>query len=309
MAQYTSLSRLEIETILAEFSIKEIDSFKVLSGGSENTNYLVIAKNDKYVLSFCEQKSEKNARELAHLLEHLEENNFDTSKIMRTTSKEPIILWEGKPVMLKNFIEGKIQKDLPHHLLELIGRELGKLHKISAPDYLPKQLNYGKEQFVKVEKYAANSPFDFWLKKKLGYLLPFLSPDLPKALIHADVFWDNVIISDDESSVRIMDFEESVYYYRIFDIGMTIIGICGEGKTINLEKARSILLGYRQEIHLLDIEINALQAFTVYAGTAITFWRHLNFNYTKPDTKLSNHYLHLKVLADYMEDQAADCFI
>jgi homoserine kinase type II len=107
----------------------------------------------------------------------------------------------------------------------------------------------------------------------------------------------------------IIDFEDSAYYYRVFDIGMMIIGICGEGKTVNFEKARYVLKGYSQEIQLLDIEINALQAFTVYAGAAMTFWRHINYNYTKPDSKLSNHYLGLKALTDYVEEQAADCFL
>jgi len=309
LAQYTSLTRHEIKTISANFSINNIYSFKVLSGGSENTNYLINAENGKYVLTICELKSEKKARELAHLLEHLEKNHFETSKIILNMNNELLTLWKGKPVMIKKFVEGKVLKYLPHHLIELLGRELGKLHKIEAPEYLPKQANYGKEQFVNVKKYAANSLFDIWLKEKLEYVLPHLSSNLPKALIHGDVFSDNVIISEDEASVVIMDFEESVNYYRIFDIGMMIIGICGEGKTVNFEKARYILKGYRQEIQLLDIELNALQAFTVYAGTAMTFWRHLYFNFTKPDPKFSNHYLGLKALTDYVEEQPTDCFL
>jgi homoserine kinase type II len=309
MAQYTSLTRHEIETISASFAIINISSFKVLSGGSENTNYLINAENGKYVLSICEQKTEEKARELAHLLEHLDRHHFETSKIIRNTNNEPLTLWKGKPIMVKRFVEGKILKDIPHHLIELLGMELGKLHKIEAPDYLPKQVNYGKEQFVNVEKYAANSLFDIWLKEKLEYVSPYIYLDLPKSLIHSDIFSDNVIISEDEGSLVILDFEDSAYYYRIFDIGMMIIGTCGEVETVSLEKVRYILKGYGQEIQLLDMELNALQAFTVYAGAAMTFWRHINFNYTKPDSKLSNHYLGLKVLADYVEELPADCFL
>ena len=309
MAQYSSLNRREIEAISADFAINNIGSFEVLSGGSENTNYLVNADNGKYVLSICELKTEEQARELAHLLEHLEKHDFETSKLIRTTDNEPLTLWKGKPIMIKSFVEGKILYDIPLHLIELTGRELGKLHKIEAPEYLPVQLNYGKEQFVNVEKYAANSSFDIWLKQKLEYVSPYFTSNLPKALIHSDVFSDNVIVSEDESSIVIVDFEEATCYYRIFDIGMMIIGICGEGKTVNLEKAKYLLKGYGHEIRLLDTELNALQAFTVYAGAAMTFWRHMNFNYTRADPKLSDHYLGLKVLADYVEELPADCFL
>ncbi len=90
MARYTSLTANEIQAILANISINHISSFKVLSGGSENTNYLINAENDKYVLTICEQKSDTKARELAHLLEHLEKHHYETSKIIRNTSNEPL---------------------------------------------------------------------------------------------------------------------------------------------------------------------------------------------------------------------------
>ena len=260
-------------------------------------------------MTICEQKTEEKARQLAHLLEHLEKHHFETSKLIRNRSEEAYTLWKGKPILIKEFVDGKVMEDLPHHLMELAGRELGKLHRIEAPEYLPLQLNYGKEQFADVEIYAANSSFDIWLKEKLRYISPFFTANLPKAFIHSDVFNDNIIISEDEGSAVIVDFEEAAYYYRIFDIGMMIIGTCAEGETVNFEKVRSLLKGYSQEIQLLDIEVSALQAFTVYAGTAMTFWRHRNFNYTRPDTTLSDHYLALKVLTDYVEQQEADSFL
>lgn len=309
MEQYTRLNEQEIKGILAQFDIHNISSFKLLSGGSENTNYLIKSENGKYVLCICEQKPLEKAKELAHLLKHLEENNFNTSKIIYSTNDESVIIWKDKPIMVKEFVEGKIQKNLSPHLLKIIGKELAKLHKIDAPEYLPKQLSYGKEQFVNVKKYAASSKFDIWLEQVLEYMRPYLKLDLPKAFIHSDLFWDNVIISEDESSAVIVDFEESAFYYRVFDIGMTIIGTCSEEDTINLKKARYILEGYQSDIKLLNTEIKSLKAFTVYAGASMTFWRHQNFNYIKPDPKLFNHYLGLKVLADDIAEQENDCFI
>ena len=315
MAQYSILTKTEVDDILSSYSLNKVISFEVLSGGSENTNYLIKTKSGKsnekgkYVLTICEQKTEKSTRELAQILEHLEINHFETSKVVHNKNKDSLTLWKDKPIMVKKFIEGKVLKDLSPYLVKLVGRELGKLHKIEAPEYLPKQMRYGKEKFVNVEKYAANSEFDLWLKERLNYVSPYFSSNLPKALIHGDVFDNNVIISDDERSVLIMDFEEASYYYRVFDIGMAIIGTCAQEKTINFHKVGRLLNGYLQETALLDIELNALQTFTVYAGASMTFWRHINFNYTKPDPKMSNHYLGLKVLTDYVEEQPADCFL
>ncbi|MBT3588135.1 MAG: homoserine kinase [Flavobacteriaceae bacterium] len=309
MEQSTELNEIEIREILAKFDIHNISSFELLGGGSENTNYLVKSENGKYVLCIFEQKTEKNAKDLAHLLKHLEKNNFNTSKLMYNSDSEPVIIWKDKPIIIKTFIEGKIRNDLSPHLLKMIGKELAKLHQINAPEYISDQLNYGKEQFVNVKKYSANSEFDIWLKNILEYIDPYLKLNLPKSIIHSDVFWDNVIVGENDNSATIIDFEESVNYYRLFDIGMTIIGICGEEKVINMEKTKHLLDGYQSEVQLLEEEINSLKAFTIYAGASMTFWRHQNFNYVKPNTKMSNHYMKLKVLVDDIVKQADDCFV
>ncbi len=308
MEQYTRLSKAEIESLAAKFGIYELTSFKLLSGGSENTNYLINAEKGKYVCSICEQKSPEKVKELVHLLEHLNQNHFRTSKIVYTQKKEPILVWEGKPIMVKHFIEGGIQKDLPPHLLKSIGQELGKLHQIEAPEYLPKELGYGKEQFGNVKQYAAHSPFDLWLTEIEAYLAPFFQLDLPKSFIHSDLFWNNVIVNEAEDAVTVLDFEEAGYYYRIFDIGMTIIGVCAEEKMVNLEKVGHLLAGYQEEVQLLEKEIHALKAFTIYAGAAMTFWRHQNFHHIKPDPLFFDHYLGLKVLVDDLLEREEDCF-
>lgn len=308
MSQYTRLNKSEIEIILAAYGISGMTAFEILSGGSENTNYLVATTNAKYVLSICEQKTLQQATELAQLLEYLAEANFQTSKVLRSLKGKAIIIRADKPIILKEYLEGSIQQDLSPELLQTIGKELARLHQIKAPTYLPNGLGYGIEQFHQVDRYARDSEFSHWLKEIAAYIQPYLELDLPKTLIHSDLFWSNIIIEENGPSIFIMDFEEAAHYYRVFDLGMTIIGICAEGKTINLEKARRFLSGYQAESPLLEKERDALKAFTIYAGAAMTFWRHQNFNETKPDPAMYDHYLGLKVLVDFMMVQEEGCF-
>jgi homoserine kinase type II len=309
LAPYTTLSIEDIETILTPYGVKQIHSLKVLSGGSENTNYKVQTEGKILVVTVCELKTKKNATELGQLLEHLAQNNFKTSKIIRTLDNKLLTLWQGKPVMVKSFIKGDILDTLPIDLIALVGAELGRLHKVVAPKYLQNYANFGKQEFKNIKKYAPNSSFDAWLSQNLEYIQPYISPKLPQGLIHADVFSNNVVINQLHNNVVIFDFEEAVNYYSVYDIGMTIIGICAEDITINFEKVSALLKAYQRERKLLDIEINALQAFTVYAGSAMTFWRHSHFNYTKPDPNFFNHYKALQTLTDFIKQQPTDCFI
>lgn len=309
MAQYTFLNTAEINTITTQYAIGNIDAYKVLSGGSENTNYLLTTTVAKYVLTICEQKNIDEANQLAQLLEHLAGHNFVTSKIIRSVNNESAILWNEKPVILKAYIHGHIIEDLPKHLLVFLGKELGRLHQIEAPSYLPNETDYSMTHFEEVELYAPNSSFYLWLMEVKQSVQKYTSIDLPKSLIHSDVFCDNIIVSEDNTTAVIMDFEEASYYYRIFDVGMMIIGLCSEDEVLDLKKINHLLTGYQQEIEFTAIEKNALQVFTVYAAAAMSFWRHRNFNYIKPIPKMKDHYLALRNIANYVRKLPEGCFL
>ncbi len=305
MTQYSILNKQDVTRILMPYSIKNLTNIEKLSGGSENTNYLITTNNCRYVLSLFENKSLDHVRVLTQLLSHLNENNFKASQTISTTNDQTVTCWNKKPIIIKHFIEGEIMDTLPNHIIKLVGEATGKLHQVPAPDYLPKTIDYGQENFKLVNQYAPKTRFEDWILAIRRYIQPYLEMDLPKAFIHSDLFCSNIIISNDEKSVTIIDFEEAAYYYRVFDIGMAIIGLCSEGKILNKEKVKSFLIGYAKVIKLTPNEEKALQAFTVYAGAAMTFWRHRNFNYVYPNMGLNNHYKALQALADYAKAQSS----
>jgi homoserine kinase type II len=309
MTQYTLLNEKDVTTILSQYSSEKLVSYKVLSGGSANTNYMIITENDSYVLTICELKTEKETIELASLLEYLQLNNFTTSKLIKTLNGDLISHWNEKPILLKEFIKGDIVEAIPANLFNYLGNELAQLHQIKAPDYLPQKVAFGLDHFDKVQVYAPDSDFYKWLKQTQSYIEPHISQDLPKALIHTDIFYSNIIIDIESNKASIMDFEEACNYYRVFDIGMMIIGTCRDNRIINPTKVSNLLAGYQQKIQLLEIEKKALKAFTVYAATATGFWRHQNYNYVNINPEMKDHYLEMKLLADSIMKMPDDCFI
>ncbi len=308
MIQYTLLSSQNIREIVSPFGFKKITRINKLTGGSENTNYFFMTESHSYVLNLFEHKSLDQVNDLAQLLLYLQRHNFKTSQPVLTLDQRLILNWENKPVMVKSFFEGKIMDDLPPHVLHLIGKKIGQLHQLAAVDYLPKILPFGYENFHLVNEYARSSPFSKWLFDIKDYVQPYLDLNLPKALIHSDLFYNNVVVSHDETSIAILDFEEASNYYRIFDLGMAIIGLCSLNKTIHAEKVRQLLMGYCQIISLTVNEQAALQAFTVYAGATMSFWRHRNFNYVHPEMGLKNHYKALQILANNAKNKSPDFF-
>ena len=307
MAQYSELAKSDVEFLMSQFISEQVASFRGLDGGWENTNCLVTTRKSKYVLTICEEKSIEEANRLGRTLEYLHHNGFETSRALRSHKGRFISIWNDKPVMLRSYIEGKVVPDLPDRLIHRTGRSMARLHLIKPPDFLPRMLTFGKEQFYKIQRNESDRDFADWLGSRMEYCLPFMTDDLPKVLIHGDIFSDNIIVGDEGEKVTIMDFEEACYYYRVFDLAMAIIGICTEVDRINFDKVKCLLTGYQEVINLDLFERKALKPFTVYAGAAMTFWRYHTFRYTRRDTSLLDHYIGLKNPTDFVYDQPDDC--
>ncbi len=309
MSHYTILNDISIKNIFEQYDVGEILEYKLLSGGSENTNYRIKASKNEYILTICEQKSEKEASNLARLLVHLNKNEFNTSKIISTKKGAWNGAFEGKPILLKTFIKGTITPDFTHQQMEKLGKDLANLHHIEAPDFVPRCLGYGIEHFAETQAHAPDAPFTKWLKPTTKYIQSFIKDDLPKALIHSDIFYNNIITNQETGQVTIMDFEEAAYYYRVYDIGMTLVGTCIFDRQLNLEKAQYLLKAYQFKNKLTHQEKNALQAFTAYAATATAFWRFMNFNFVRPDQAEKDRYKEMQDVAVNVMEIPRDKFL
>lgn len=299
----------EVIAILAPYGIVKVTDFQLLSGGSENSNFLVKTPTRDYVLTICEQKSFEEAENLARLLGYLRVAGFKTSVVVKSLKQELVTTYKTKPVMVKEFLEGEILEHLSLEVLEFTGGELARLHQIPPPKYLPTRLGYGIETFKEVQRYAAETPFAVWLANIEKIVKPILTKKLPKSLIHSDLFHSNIIIDQTTNTACIMDFEEAAYYYRVFDIGMTIVGLCSQGKQIDRTKMKWLLKGYNMESPLQESEKSALKTMTMYAASAMCFWRHRNFNYTIPNEDMKDHYQELQAIAEDIKQIPEEFFL
>lgn len=308
MAVYTVLTKSDVDEIMSYYGISNILSFKELEGGSQNSNYVVRNFDKAFVISICEQNSDEEAINLVSVLEYLRTAKFDNSIVVRTLYKMPISRWKEKPLILKEFLEGKVLDDIPEEMIIRVGQQLGKLHKVAPLKSLPNTPSYGKAFFHEVGHYSPNSEFHKWLQKKMSYIEMYLTKDLPKSMIHSDVFSSNVIIDEARKRITIMDFEEASHYYRVYDVAMTFIGVCREEKGINYDKAIALIKGYQKEIVITEEEKRGLQAFVVYAASSMSFWRHRNFHFTVPTPSMFDHYIELKDIADTVQNENAEEF-
>jgi len=308
MPLYARLDRAAVEGLARRFGIDDITDFSVMDGGLENTNYRLETNSGKYVLTLCDQKLLKHATNLASLLTHLADHGIRTSRVVVPPDDGPtVILHDEKPVILKHYVGGDIAENTSGKVLVQVGEEMGRLHKISAPSYLPKSFPYGRSYFSEVIDSNLDHAYVDWLSEKKSYLQEQIPQHLPMTLIHGDVFYDNLIVQG-ERLMAIIDFEEACHYYRSFDLGMVIVGTCRDRQGISFQKARQFLRGYQNDTTLESVERESLQAFAVYAAVATSFWRFRQYHLLRPDPQLYDKHVEMQTLADAISEYPASSF-
>jgi homoserine kinase type II len=295
MAKYTQLEQNDIQNIADHYNLTII-TFESIEGGAGNSSYLLDTVQGKYVLTVCDDKVLSEIVKLGQLLLLLQAHNFSTTRILSAKNGDIVTVYRDKPIMLKVYIDGQIYENLAKAMLSKVGVEMAKLHQITAPDYLPNEHSYGRQVFSTIIGRNINPDYESWLKKQFEYFEENIPFNLPRSLIHGDIFYDNVLFENNNFKA-IIDFEEACYYYKGFDLGMAIVGLCTENTTIALNKAQALVAGYQQVQKLDPIEKETLQTFVRYAATATSYWRFWKYNIDLPSIDKANKHWQMMQIA------------
>ena len=300
MATYTELSLIDLEKIGQHYGLNII-RFSPMVLGNANTTYHVHTKESGYIVTLAEEKSLSDMQALANLLLWLKQHGFTSSDLLLSHDGEMITHYKDKPVLIKRWVSGAVNEHFSTDMLRQIGQQIGKLHQVPVPDFIPKGYPSGLAFFAMVLEHDIEHECMTWLAKQIQFLSENLPQDLPKGLIHADIFFDNVLFEGDTFSA-IIDFEEACYYDLMFDIGMAIVGLCQIKGKIDLLKAHAVIQGYEQVRPLLAKEKESLSFFIEYAATATACWRFWKYNIDVPSPALKDKYVEMAQIADYIHD-------
>jgi len=214
---------------------------------------------------------------MGQLLLLLQEHDFPSTRIMTLNGGDIITAFQGHTIMMKAYIEGEVLENLDATMLNQVGAALATLHQIPAPSYLPSNYIGEHSVYARVKGCNIDIKYETWLHEKIACLEKNIPPSIPRALIHGDLFFDNVLF-EKNSFQAIIDFEDATHYYAAYDLGMAIIGCCATSETIDLDKSRALVQGYQQLRSLLQDEKESLQLFVRYAATITSCWRFCKYN-------------------------------
>ena len=292
---YTEVSFDEASDFIATAGFSDLLGIEKLSGGWCNSNYaLSLEDGRKLVLKIWDGRTLEEVEHLLKVTSYLSDNGVPTPSPIAFDDGGLMRIRDGLAWTLLPFVEGEWLEPTPSSLRSL-GRAQARLHEVEAPDFLGGDFSMGHKLFEEMFSIADESgewtDFLTMLKSESDALRERIG-DLPRGVIHGDLFPDNVIGSDGEVTAM-LDFEEVCHDILAFDLVMTFVGFGWEDGEPVAERWDSILDGYQSVRMLGDDEIDALPDLHRLATLSIAAWRYWQFVINMPDSEHADRYLEM----------------
>ena len=298
---YTEVSLGDASAVIEATGLSELLSIEKLAGGWANSNYILTLKDDtKLVLKIWNEQSLEEVEYLLSMTSYLVDNGIPTAKPINFNNGELMMVKDGLAWTLLPFVEGQWLES-NHSSLYSLGMIQANLHLLNPPKELKSNFSMGDTLFEKLFSIADEthgwSDFLNMLKTENALLSQSIGQDLPKGIIHGDLFPDNVIGTEREVK-SLLDFEEMCHDVLAFDLVMTFVGFGWENGQPVAERWNSLLAGYQSIRKLTNAEINALPDLHRLATLSIAAWRYWQFVINLPNTEHTDRYLEMTARLD-----------
>ena len=280
MAVFTKVLKEDIENFIKNYSIGHLISFEGIVEGIENTNYKITTSNHHYILTIFEKRV--NPEELPFFMslqKELVAHGFDCPLPIENNNGSIINIIQNKSAVIISFLEGKqLQSILPSHCQE-VGSMIARFTNITKTSKLKRENGLNLESWeaiVKKCKESNDKSYDHYfnkLERELVFLKNNWPSNLPTAIIHADLFQDNIFFIKDKIS-GVIDFYFSCEDFIAYELALAINAWCFDFKDgFQSKNYTSLMKGFKEYSSLDQSEKKSLNVLLRGAAVRILVTR------------------------------------
>ncbi|QJD59774.1 homoserine kinase [Pseudomonas sp. gcc21] len=275
MSVFTPVSRAELEQFLHRFELGELVDFRGIDGGSENSNFFVTCEGGEFVLTLVERGPVNELAFFVALLECLHQAALPVPYAIPDRQGQAIGSLNGRPALLQPCLPGSHvqQPDASH--CSAVGDILARLHAVSADCGLARKTDRGVEWMqheAALLRQSASGDASALLDEALHALEQFASfrPALPQAVLHADLFRDNVMFEGHELT-GVIDFYNAASGSTLYDVAISVNDWClDDANQLDPARTDALLKAYAAHRPFTNVEAECWPHMLRIA--ALRFW-------------------------------------
>jgi len=276
MAVYTEIADDELACFIASYDIGSVLSLKGIAEGVENSNYLLVTETGPHILTLYEKRVDPNDLPFfIGLMEHLAKRGIICPQPVRNREGQALGTLAGRPAAIVTFLPGMwVRRPRADHCLA-IGGALANLHIAGEGFELTRRNALTVDGWRPLFDRAAARADEVMpgLRDDIAGELDLLEKTwptaLPRGVIHADLFPDNVFFLHEELS-GLIDFYFACNDFLAYDVAVCLNAWCFESDgSLNVTKARALLAGYQKVRPFTPEELQALPLLA--RGSALRF--------------------------------------
>ncbi len=282
MSVYTIIEENELNAFLSNYDVGELDNYQGISDGIENTNYFVNTTRGRFVLTIFEQHSFEEMQYYLNLMHHLADHKVPSANPVADSQGQYLSHFKDKPIALVERLNGGsiIETTVSH--CQQLGEAMGRMHAAGlsfetrqnnprGPAWCQQTAHRLMDKISDSDRGMLDVEVHFQKEKRHA--------DLPRGVIHADLFRDNALwekskLPEQKSADRfsgIIDFYYSCDDVLLYDLAITANDWCtNEDSSLNKDKVQALLTHYNMFRPLADNEKEYWPAM-LRAG-ALRFW-------------------------------------
>ncbi|WGJ14052.1 homoserine kinase [Methylocapsa sp. D3K7] len=276
MAVYTEVNEAELAGFLADYDLGQVLALKGIAEGVENSNFILHVESGYFILTLYEKRvDERDLPFFLGLMEHLADHGLTCPQPVRNRHGRALGRLAGRPAAVVTFLEGMWDNRPSVRRCAAVGEALGKLHQAGASFAGSRANALGIEAwpvlFEEARARAGEIQPDLAeeIEKELAFLAGKWPRDLPRGVIHADLFPDNVLFVGDELS-GLIDFYFACTDELAYDAAICVNAWCFEPDgSFNIGKGLAFFGAYESVRKLDADEIEALPVLV--RGAALRF--------------------------------------
>ena len=253
MAVYTPVAAAQLEHFLSAYDCGALRSYEGIRAGVSNSNFHVFTDKGRFVLTLFERRvREEDLPFFLAFTGHLAAGGIACPRAVQGRDGEAVRRLAGKPAALITFLEGAQIE--PGEIAVAHCRELGaavaRAH-LAAADFQgrrPNALSLSEWRALADDTRSRADTVAPGLAAAVDGELAFLDENwprrLPEAVVHADIFPDNVFFRDGRFA-GFIDFYFACTEFLAYDLALTVNAWCFDaGGAWNQGKFEALMEGY-----------------------------------------------------------------